>query len=62
MDIMRNPKYAGLNDEINQAHFMQILYDLKVTLVQDVPFRGADLAGKIFPNGQFTPETEDAQS
>ncbi len=58
-DIMRNPKYAGLNDEINQAHFMQILYDLKVTLVQDVPFRDADLAGKIFPNGQFTPETED---
>ncbi len=59
MDIMRNPKYAGLNDEINQAHFMQILYDLKVTLIQDVPFRDADLAMKIFPDGQFTPDAEE---
>lgn len=55
-EILNNPIYSGLNDEINQAHFMQIQYDLKVVRVQSVPFRSTYLADKIFPNGEFTPE------
>lgn len=55
-EIFADPLYAGLNDPINQAHFMQIIYDLKVTRVQNVPFRSAALAKKIFPGGEFTPE------
>lgn len=55
-EIITDPLYAGLNDPINQAHYMQVLYDLKVTRVQDVPFRDAVLAEKIFPGGEFTSE------
>ena len=58
-EILSNPLYAGLCDEINQAHFSQIMYDLKVVRVQDVPFRDAYLADLIFPNGEFTPEGDD---
>ncbi|HOO82096.1 MAG TPA: hypothetical protein PK513_06310 [Alphaproteobacteria bacterium] len=57
-EIIADPLYAGLNDPINQAHYMQILYDLKVTRVQDVPFRDAALAEKIFPGGEFTAEKD----
>lgn len=55
-EILSNPLYAGLNDPVNQAHFMQLMHDMKVTRVHDVPFRDAELAEKIFPGGQFTPE------
>jgi hypothetical protein len=30
---------------------MHILYDLEVTYVNNVPFRNADLAARIFPAG-----------
>lgn len=53
-DVMMDPLYAGLNDTINQAHFFQIIYDLKVTRVHGIPFQNADLAEKIFPGGEFT--------
>lgn len=53
-EILSNPLYLGLGDVINQSHFMQIVHDLNVTRVQDVPFRNADLAEKIFPYGEFT--------
>lgn len=53
-EILNDPFYSGLTTEINQAHFMQILYDIKVTRIQDVPFADAALAEKIFPNGEFT--------
>ena len=53
-EILSNPMYLGLGDGINQSHFMQIVHDLNVTRVQDVPFRNADLADKIFPGGEFT--------
>ena len=58
-EILSNPLYAGLCDEINQAHFAQIMYDLKVVRVQDVPFRDAYLAEMIFPNGEFTPDGDE---
>jgi hypothetical protein len=59
-EILGNPLYAGLTDPINQAHFMQIIYDLKVVRIQSVPFRDARLAEMIFPGGEFTPDEEDA--
>lgn len=54
--IMRDPEYAGLCDSINQSHFLHLVRDLKVTYVQNVPFRDSDLAERIFPDGQFTAE------
>ena len=55
-EILRDPFYSGLGDPINQAHFMQILKDIKIVRVNDVPFTDAELAAKIFPNGEFTPD------
>ncbi len=57
-EIMVDPFYAGLEDPINQSHFAQIMYDLKVTYVQSVPFRDKALAAKIFPGGHFTNEKD----
>lgn len=51
-EIMIDPFYSGLDDEINQAHFVQILHDLKVTYVEGVPFRDKALAEKIFPKSK----------
>lgn len=47
--ILRDPVYAGLDDEYNQAHFMQIMHDIEVVMVANVPFRDAVLARMIFP-------------
>lgn len=57
--ILSDPLYAGMNDEINQSHLMHILYDVRVTIVQSVPFRNFDLAERIFPNGVMTPDTSE---
>ena len=57
--ILNDPLYAGMDDEINQSHLMHILYDINVTIVQNVPFRNMDLAERIFPNGMMTPETSE---
>jgi len=48
--IMRDPFFAGLKDIVNQTHFFHIMYDLSVTLVNNVPFRDSKLARMIFPN------------
>ena len=56
--ILRAPQYAGLHDEVNQSHYVQVMHDLSVVLVQGVPFRDSALASKIFPNGEMTPEAE----
>ena len=57
-EILNAPLYAGLNDEVNQQHFMQVMHDTCAIYVQNVPFRDADLAEKIFPGGEFTPEED----
>ncbi|MEM7618101.1 MAG: DUF6782 family putative metallopeptidase [Pseudomonadota bacterium] len=57
-EILGSPFYAGLNDDINQSHLTQILYDMKVFNVQGVPFRDSYLADKIFPDGALTLEEE----
>lgn len=57
-DLLTGPLYSGLHDEINQSHFVQVLYDMKVTYVQGIPFSDAGLAARIFPGGQFTRESE----
>lgn len=54
--IMSDPQYAGLCDPINQSHFLQIVREWRAVVVQNVPFRSADLAEKIFPGGAFTLE------
>ena len=55
-DVLDNPLYFGLHEEINHTHLMQILYDMQVINVQGVPFRDAGLAAKIFPDGLITEE------
>ncbi|MGH1397766.1 MAG: DUF6782 family putative metallopeptidase [Alphaproteobacteria bacterium] len=47
--ILSDPLYAGMDDEINQAHLMHIIYDLQVTYAGNVPFQNAALAERIFP-------------
>lgn len=49
--VLRDPFYAGLNDPINQTHLFHLMYDLEVTMVNNVPFRDARLAARIFPAG-----------
>lgn len=48
-EILSDPLYCGMEDPINQSHLFHILYDLEATIVENVPFRDADLARKIFP-------------
>jgi hypothetical protein len=55
-EVLCDPLYSGLCNEINQAHYTQIINDLGSICVQGIRFRNADLAAKIFPNGEFTQE------
>ncbi len=57
-DILNDPFYTGMNDEMNHYHLMHILHDTKVTYVQNVPFSNAELAMRIFPDGMMTPDYE----
>ncbi|MBU0801039.1 MAG: hypothetical protein KKA05_08535 [Alphaproteobacteria bacterium] len=54
--ILKDPFYAGLNDPINQTHLFHLMYDLEVTMVNNVPFRDAKLAARIFPTGLLSEE------
>ncbi len=48
-DVLSDPVYSSVDDEINQTHLFHIMYDLEAVVVENVPFRDADLASKIFP-------------
>lgn len=48
-EILADPKYSGLSEPVNQSHLMHILYDLEATVINNVPFRDASLAARIFP-------------
>ncbi|MGH1403866.1 MAG: DUF6782 family putative metallopeptidase [Alphaproteobacteria bacterium] len=48
-ELLSDPTYASVDDEINQTHLFHIMYDLEAIVVEDVPFRDADLARLIFP-------------
>lgn len=50
--IMDDPFFSGLKDQINQAHLFHLIYDLEVTMVNNVPFRDKKLARMIFPHGE----------
>ncbi len=45
--VATDPFFNGLSDPVNQSHLFQIIYDNKVTYVQDIPFRDAKLARKF---------------
>jgi len=47
--IISDPFFAGLNDEINQTHLFHLIYDMEVTMINNVPFRDNKLARMIFP-------------
>lgn len=49
-EILCDPHYAGLHDEINQSHLLQIISDINVTYVGGIAFRDAGLAEKLFPS------------
>ncbi len=48
-EILNNPIYSSVDNEINQTHLFHIMYDLEAVIVENVPFRDAELARKIFP-------------
>lgn len=48
--ILRDPFYAGLADDVNQMHFMQIMSEIETVTVNNVPFRSQALAQRIFPD------------
>ncbi len=50
-EILMGPNFSGLNDPMNQTHLMHILYDMEATIINNVPFRDAELAARIFPPG-----------
>jgi len=45
--VLADPFFSELNDAINQAHLFQIIYDNKITMVNDIPFRDEILAKKF---------------
>ena len=47
--VLRDPIFAGLSDEINQAHYFHLIRDMEAYFVNGVPFRSPRLASKIFP-------------
>jgi hypothetical protein len=53
--LVCDPFYAGMKDTVNQKHFMHLMRDMEVTMVQNVPFRDEKLARMIFPESE--PET-----
>lgn len=48
-DILGKPLYFDIGNEINQAHLLHIMRDMNATIVDNVLFRDASLAQKIFP-------------
>lgn len=48
-EILSDPIYASIENDINKAHLTHIIYDTEAVMVENVPFRDADLAQKIFP-------------
>lgn len=48
-EILADPLFSGMQDGINQTHLFHILYDLEAVIVENVPFRDAKLAARIFP-------------
>lgn len=54
--VMSDPFFCGMNDPVNQTHLFHLMYDLEVTLVNNVPFRDASLARRIFPGGSIFSE------
>ena len=50
--ILSDPIFSGLNDPINQSHLFHLIYDIEVTMVNNVPFQDGRLARKIFPQSE----------
>lgn len=50
--VLHDPFFAGMHDPINQTHLFHLMYDMEVTLVNNVPFRDSGLARKIFPGAE----------
>lgn len=51
--ICTDPVFSAMNNEINEAHLFQIVYDLEVYTINNVPFRDRALARKVFPDGKI---------
>lgn len=52
--ISKDPHFSGMEDEVNQAYYLQIKRELESTTIGAVAFRDAELAAKIFPEGLLT--------
>ena len=49
-ELLNDPVYSAVDNPINQTHLFHIMYDLEAYVIEDVPFRDAELARKIFPD------------
>ncbi|MCB9963620.1 MAG: hypothetical protein H6855_01115 [Rhodospirillales bacterium] len=49
-ELSSNPLFAGMNDELNQLHYLQIQKELQSVTIGAVSFRDAALAARIFPD------------
>ena len=49
--IAKDPHFSGMEDEVNQAYYLQIKREMESTTIGGVAFRDAELAAKIFPEG-----------
>ncbi len=59
--ILQDAQYAGLYDDVNQVHFYHIMRDMRATIVENVAFRDAELAAKIFPAHVETSESPESE-
>jgi hypothetical protein len=50
--LVCDPFYAGMKDPVNKAHLSQLMYDIEVVMVNNVPFRNEELARLIFPEDE----------
>ncbi len=48
--ISKDPHFAGLEDDVNQAYYLQIKHEMETTHAGGIYFRDSKLAAKIFPD------------
>jgi hypothetical protein len=51
--VLRDPFFSGMKDPVNQTHLFHLIYDMEVTMVNNVPFRDSALARRIFPGAEI---------
>lgn len=59
--ILNEERYSSVQDDMNRVHLSHILRDMQSVIVENVAFRDADLAAKIFPVPLSDTETSETE-